>query len=76
MKKMKSRMLKQQVEEEEEGALSLHEKLKKTSLTVVSLDAALKAKASEAREIQAKNAGAEFVCFNKAVLHDAYMQKV
>merc|ERR1712203_302647 len=49
------RMLKQQVEEE--GALSLHEKLKKTSLTVVSLEAALKAKAAEAREIQAKNAG-------------------
>ena len=60
MKKMKSRMLKQQVEEEEEGALSLHEKLKKTSLTVVSLEAALKAKASEAREIQAKNAGTEY----------------
>ena len=60
MKKIKSRMLKQQVEEEEEGALSLHEKLKKTSLTVVSLEVALKAKAAEAREIQAKNAGAEF----------------
>ena len=51
------RMLKVQVEEEEEAALSLHEKLKKTSLTVASLEAALKMKAAETREIEAKNAG-------------------
>ena len=50
-------MLKVQVDEEEEAALSLHEKLKKTSLTVASLEAALKMKAAETREIEAKNAG-------------------
>merc|ERR1712109_20665 len=42
------RMLRQQVEE----------KLKTTSLTVVSLDSALKAKAAEAREMEGRNAGA------------------
>ena len=51
------RMLKVQVEEEEEAALSLHEKLKKTSLTVASLETTLKMKAAETREIEAKNAG-------------------
>ena len=51
------RMLKVQVDEEEEAALSLHEKLKRTSLTVASLEVALKMKAAEAREIEAKNAG-------------------
>merc|ERR1712109_223787 len=42
------RMLRQQVEE----------KLKTTSLTVVSLDSALKAKAAESREMEGRNAGA------------------
>ena len=51
------RMLKVQVEEEEEAAVCLQEKLKKTSLTVASLEAALKIKAAEAREIEAKNSG-------------------
>merc|ERR1712037_788103 len=50
------RMLKVQVEEEE-AAVSLQEKLKKTSLTVSSLEVALDIKAAEAREIEAKNAG-------------------
>ena len=51
------RMLKVQVDEEEEAALSLHENLKRTSLTVTSMEVALKMKAAEAREIEAKNAG-------------------
>merc|ERR1712037_172364 len=50
------RMLKVQVEEEEEAAVSLQEKLKKTSLTVSSLEVALDIKAAETREIEAKNA--------------------
>merc|ERR1712130_694209 len=49
------RMLKVQ---EEEVAVCLQEKLKKTSLTVASLEAALNMKASEKREMEAKNAGA------------------
>ena len=42
---------------QEEAAVSLQEKLKKTSLTVSSLEAALDIKAAETREIEAKNAG-------------------
>ena len=42
---------------QEEAAVSLQEKLKKTSLTVSSLEVALDIKAAETREIEAKNAG-------------------
>ena len=42
---------------QEEAAVCLQEKLKKTSLTVASLEAALKIKAAEMREVEAKNAG-------------------
>ena len=42
---------------QEEAAVCLQEKLKKTSLTVASLQAALNIKAAETREIEAKNAG-------------------
>ena len=55
-------MLKVQVEEEEEVAVCLQEKLKKTSLTVASLEAALNMKASEKREMEAKNAGEHWTC--------------
>ena len=62
VKYLNSRMLKVQVEEEEEVAVCLHEKLKKTSLTVASLEAALNMKASETREMEAKNAGEHWTC--------------
>ena len=55
-------MLKVQVEEEEEVAVCLHEKLKKTLLTVASLEATLNMKASEKREMEAKNAGEHWTC--------------
>ena len=42
---------------QEEAAVCLQEKLKKTSLTVSSLEVALDIKAAETREIEAKNAG-------------------
>ena len=63
-------MLKVQVKEEEEGALSLHEKLKKTSLTVASLEAALKMKAAETREIEDKNAGDSWALLYFVLLYD------
>ena len=42
---------------QEEAAVCLQEKLKKTSLTVASLEAALNIKVAETREMEAKNTG-------------------